>query len=319
MSKFQVNSEAEGVLEGTVDPIKKETQVDPVQDLSKYRECLLDLTEPVAKRTHAAFHLRTQGSVDAMQIIAEALRQRKDSSLMRHELAYILGQMQCVEAISTLTSTLQDETEDLLVRHESAEALGALGQLQSLDVLNAFVDHAAPEIAETCQIAVDLIKYRHEQNEGKQEEQGAFLSVDPAPGFSETKSVGELTAVLLDAEQSLFIRYRAMFSLRDLNTDESALAICKGFADNSALFRHEVAYVLGQLMRSVTVPSLSVVLRNLTEHRMVRHEAAEALGAIGNPEAEACLKEFEHDQEVVVNESCAVALDTVQYWKDGNF
>jgi len=309
MSKFQVNSEEE---KSSGDLQIKE----PKEDLSKYRECLLDLTEPVAKRTHAAFHLRTQGSVDAMHVIAEALRQRKDSSLMRHELAYILGQMQHNEAISTLTSTLQDEAEDLLVRHESAEALGALGQLESLDVLGAYVDHSAPEIAETCQIAVDLIKYRHEQNKGKQEEQGTFLSVDPAPGFSESRSVPELTAVLMDAEKSLFIRYRAMFSLRDINTDESALAICKGFDDSSALFRHEIAYVLGQLMRRVTVPALSVVLRNLTEHRMVRHEAAEALGAIGTPDAETVLQEFAHDEELVVNESCAVALDTVQYWKE---
>jgi len=313
MSNFEGNSAGENASENLH---IKESITPQVEDLSKYRECLLDLNEPVAKRTHAAFHLRTQGTVDAMHVIAEALRQRKDSSLMRHELAYILGQMQHNEAISTLTSTLQDETEDLLVRHESAEALGALGQVESLDVLRALVNHSAPEIAETCQIAVDLIKYRHEQNEGKQEEQGAFLSVDPAPGFTESRSVSELTTVLLDTEQSLFIRYRAMFSLRDINSDESALAICKGFEDSSALFRHEVAYVLGQLMRRVTVPSLSIVLRNLTEHRMVRHEAAEALGAIGTPDAEAVLQEFEHDDEVVVNESCAVALDTAQYWKE---
>jgi deoxyhypusine monooxygenase len=285
-------------------------------DLPSLRACIIDLTQPVAKRTHAAFHLRTIGSVDAMGIIAEALRQREDSSLMRHELAYILGQMQCNEATETLSNILKDENEDILVRHESAEALGALGQMASLELLLSFTDHSAPEIAETCQIAVDLIKYRHEQNGGKQEEKGAFLSVDPAPGFTEVKSITELESDLLNPSLSLFVRYRAMFSLRDINTDESALAIAKGFSDSSALFRHEVAYVLGQLMRKVTVPELSVVLRNITEHRMVRHEAAEALGAIGTKEAEEVLQEFQHDEELVVTQSCEVALDTVEYWKD---
>jgi deoxyhypusine monooxygenase len=69
-------------------------------------------------------------------------------------------------------------------------------------------------------------------------------------------------------------------------------------------------------MRKVTVPELSVVLRNITEHRMVRHEAAEALGAIGTKEAEEVLQEFQHDEELVVTQSCEVALDTVEYWKD---
>lgn len=285
-------------------------------DLNKYRQCLLDLSEPVAKRTHAAFHLRTMGTVDAMYVIAAALKQREDSSLMRHELAYILGQMQCLEASETLTGILQDETEDVLVRHESAEALGALGQSESIGVLSEYVNHIEPEIAETCQIAIDLIKYRHEQNGGLQEEKGEFLSVDPAPGFRETRTVPELESALMDQNKSLFTRYRAMFSLRNINTDDSARAITKGFSDPSALFRHEVAYVLGQLMRAVTVPELSTVLRNLSEHRMVRHEAAEALGAIGTPEAELVLEEFKNDAELVVLQSCEVALDTAQYWKD---
>jgi deoxyhypusine monooxygenase len=297
------------------DADESKSSVSAVHDPASLRSCLLNLAEPIAKRTHAAFHLRTLGTVEAMLVIAEALRQREDTSLMRHELAYILGQMQHNGATDTLSSILRDEEEDVLVRHESAEALGALGQLESLQVLSEFTNHDAPEIAETCQIAVDLIKYRHEQRGGQQEEKGAFLSVDPAPGFSEVRTVAELEADLMNESLSLFVRYRAMFSLRDINTDASALAIAKGFSDSSALFRHEIAYVLGQLMRRVTVPQLSVVLRNVSEHRMVRHEAAEALGAIGTPEAEEVLQEFQHDTELVVTQSCEVALDTVEYWK----
>jgi len=284
-------------------------------DLTKLRTVILDLKESVAKRTHAAFHLRTIATVEAMEVVAEALRQRADSELMRHELAYILGQMQFQEAIATLTDIVEDESDDILVRHESAEALGAIGQLESLDVLNKYVDHTAPEIAETCQIAVDLIKYRHEQNDGQQEEKGSFLSVDPAPGFKETQSCEQLEETYMDTTKSLFHRYRAMFSLRDLNSDESALVLAKGLSDNSALFRHEVAYVLGQLMRSCTVPALSKCLESTDEHSMVRHEAAEALGAIGGAEAEEVLGRFTDHGDEVVTQSCVVALDTAEYWK----
>lgn len=42
----------------------------------------------------------------------------------------------------------------------------------------------------------------------------------------------------------------------------------------------QVAYVLGQLQNKAASAALSSILRNETEHPMVRHEAAEALGSI---------------------------------------
>lgn len=42
----------------------------------------------------------------------------------------------------------------------------------------------------------------------------------------------------------------------------------------------QVAYVLGQLQNKTATATLSEVLKNVDEHPMVRHEAAEALGSI---------------------------------------
>lgn len=72
--------------------------------------------------------------------------------------------------------------------------------------------------------------------------------------------------------------------------------------------------MLGQMQRPSSAPALMQVLRDLTEHRMVRHEAAEALGAIGGDEVAAVLRDFHEDAEVVVQESCEVALNIVDYW-----
>jgi deoxyhypusine monooxygenase len=54
-----------------------------------------------------------------------------------------------------------------------------------------------------------------------------------------------------------------------VNNDASALALVSGFSDNSALFRHEVAFVLGQMQRPITIPGLADVMSNKDEHRMV--------------------------------------------------
>lgn len=43
----------------------------PEKSVFSLRRCLLDLSEPIAKRTHAAFFLRTLASEEAMHAILE--------------------------------------------------------------------------------------------------------------------------------------------------------------------------------------------------------------------------------------------------------
>lgn len=108
---------------------------------------------------------------------------------------------------------------------------------------------------------------------------------DPSrgPTVAPTTSVAELKATLLDRSLPLFTRYRAMFSLRNLPPSEaSVLALAEGFKDPSALFRHEIAYVFGQLTSKYSVPALIERLRCADEGEMVRHECAEALGGIAS-------------------------------------
>jgi deoxyhypusine monooxygenase len=50
-----------------------------------------------------------------------------------------------------------------------------------------------------------------------------------------------------------------MFALRDIGTSEAVHVLAKGFKDESMLFRHEIAYVFGQLCHLDSVPYLSAV------------------------------------------------------------
>ena len=75
-----------------------------------------------------------------------------------------------------------------------------------------------------------------------------------------------------------------MFALRNKATEESVLALCDGLSDSSALFRHEIGYVLGQLQHPASIPSLAKALSDTNEVGMVRHECAEALGSIATEE-----------------------------------
>merc|ERR1712130_617520 len=105
-----------------------------------------------------------------------------------------------------------------------------------------------------------------------------------------------------------------MFTLRDMGTERAAVAVCKGFGAKSALLRHEVAFVLGQMMQKVSIGPLEKVLRNTKEHGMVRHEAAEALGSVAEEAGKPLLEELRTDKEPLVSESCDVALDLYSFW-----
>ena len=139
-----------------------------------------------------------------------------------------------------------------------------------------------------------------------------FGSVDPAPA-SDGLAVGNLRARLCDEDERMFQRMRALFALRNIGGKDSVDALAAAFDSSSALLKHEIAYVLGQMQDDHAVPHLISRLEDLEEDVMVRHEAAEALGAIGNRVAMSTLEKFAEDDEIVVAESCEVAIDLMNW------
>ena len=61
---------------------------------------------------------------------------------------------------------------------------------------------------------------------------------------------------LLDEDEPIFQRYRALFGLRNQGTPEAVAALGESFAGSSALLKHEVAYVLGQMLHTLAIPFL---------------------------------------------------------------
>lgn len=285
-----------------------------VEQVSAVGQVLLDPEQDLSRRFRALFTLRNIGGPEAIGWISKGFGD--ESALLKHELAYCLGQMQDARAIPTLTAVLKDRDQEPMVRHEAGEALGAIGEPSVLELLTEYCQDPVTEVAETCQLAVARLRWL--QSGQAQEESSPYASVDPAPP-APTKSAAELRDALLNESLPLFDRYRAMFALRNLGTEEAALALADGLQCSSALFRHEIGYVLGQLQHPAAVPALSAALERSGENAMVRHEAAEALGSIGRQECVSVLQRYQGDQERVVKESCVVALDMLQYENSEQF
>lgn len=281
--------------------------------------------ESVPRRIRAIFGLKALRTSEAVKALEHSLRS-DPSALVRHEIAYVLGQMRERSAIPTLKASLNDTKEDVMVRHEAAEALGAIGELDTLPVLQAYADdpQCPRELRETCHLAVEKI-----QNEQKSATDGSgeatesmYVTVDPVTptAADSSKTVSELHAELCDEDNSLVSRYNALFALRNRGGEDAIRSLCSAIETDkhSALFRHEVAYVLGQIASPVAVPSLKRILERQDESPMVRHEAAEALGAIGGRDVDSILEQFTMDNEDVVRESIQVALDISDYVASDN-
>ncbi|XP_033857697.3 deoxyhypusine hydroxylase [Acipenser ruthenus] len=285
------------------------------KEIEAVGKTLVDAKQSLKARFRALFTLRNLGGKAAIDWISQAFSD--DSALLKHELAFCLGQMQDEYAIPVLIKVLEDTNQEPMVRHEAGEALGAIGNPKVVDVLKRYSEDPVIEVAETCQLALSRIEWLSSASEQCGDE-NPYLSVDPAPPAQE-KDVQKLRARLLGEDLPLFERYRAMFALRNLGTEEAVLSLADGLQCGSALFRHEIGYVLGQMQHEASVPQLSAALARQEENAMVRHECAEALGSIGKESCLQALRTFLGDEERVVQESCEVALDMHEYENSDQF
>ena len=149
--------------------------------ISALRESLCSEETPLPVRFRALFslkHLASQSTTESLAAIeAIAAAFSSPSALLKHELAYCLGQTGNNAAISHLTNVLEDLQEDSMCRHEAAEALGALGHASSMDVLKRFRDREGEEVVvkETCEIAIDRIEWENSEQRNQEKLQQRYL------------------------------------------------------------------------------------------------------------------------------------------------
>ena len=120
---------------------------------------------------------------------------------------------------------------------------------------------------------------------GRQPKTSQYGSVDPAPPQIRGHII-EWKESLVNKHIPMFQRMRNVFALRNDRTDEACLALCNGFLSDSAL---------------------------------LRHEAAEALGAIGDYSVIPVLQEYLGHELPEISESCEVAIDLLDWTKSKEY
>jgi len=91
------------------------------EEVAAVGRTLVDAAQPLPARFRALFTLRNLGGDAAVAWIARAFED--GSALLKHELAYCLGQMRAAAAVPLLTRVLQDAGQEPMVRHEAGTAV----------------------------------------------------------------------------------------------------------------------------------------------------------------------------------------------------
>ena len=278
--------------------MEEKIKIDDIKDLNVLRNLILNDKINIRIRMEILFQLRSFGNLESIKILEEALIMEKTSDLLRHEVCYCLGQMtQSDENKNEITNFLNSEIfadpnkYTPIVLHEAAEALGNIDFENNRILLEKFLNSEHEIIQETCEIAVENLNW---MKKGFSKVDLNYKSNDPAPPFNyklnpEYANLKNLEKILHDTTETIFNRYRVIFTLREINNEEAAKVLGQCYNKDSkgkfsALFKHEVSFIIGQMCENAKscIKILEKVLEDEEENEIVRHETALALGDISN-------------------------------------
>ena len=217
------------------------------------------------------------------------LRDLKEGPIIRHEAAENMGEISSMQSIPMLKEFLNDERRE--VRETCEIALAKVEWDNSEEgrperrSLNRRT-RGSTNIRLLLLILGLFILCRQ------------FTCEDPAPALSSSllrpssrsstsyidADVSTLTKTLRDPSLSLFVRSWALCPWRNIGTPAAIGALSSALLSpneiSSPLFKHEVAFVFGQMSDPHSVPALLKVLEDKREEEVVRREAVDALGGI---------------------------------------
>ena len=299
-------------------------------------------------RHEVAFALGQMRAKAATATLISVLKNQREHGMTRHECAEALGAI----ADETSLEVLRDMREDSKHREVRETASLALRRVEymvgSRDESTATSTTTATNTTFNSTGAIvgskkeSIGKVAAVNEEQQEEEEGRAYSVDPVPAMDESIETETLAEIILDDAADIWDRYAAMFALRNraqktfglvkkTQENEQLVQLCSSTLGKtlrsetvqSALLKHEICYVLGQLREDddneIARKALFECLEDPSEHAMVRHEAAEAIGSRGGRGAEALLRKYLSCEDRIVSESCEVALDMLKENEEETF
>ena len=122
-----------------------------------WQKIILDLNLTKEERIQAAFHLENAGEDESIRIMGKALFS-EPSPIVRHEIAFSLGESCNPKLASEYLMKAIEEDENIFVRHEAILALATLGKKEFIPFIKKYINSPELEIAESAEIALQRLE-----------------------------------------------------------------------------------------------------------------------------------------------------------------
>jgi|AntAceMinimDraft_5_1070358.scaffolds.fasta_scaffold49807_1 deoxyhypusine monooxygenase len=139
----------------TTDPAKGDPTAS-TKDIPRLEATLMDESLALFDRYEAAFTLRNLGASGSL---AAALGADASSACLRHELAFVLAQLEDEATAACLVAKLEDPCEHAVVRHEAAMALSAMDGSDAKAALLRNLKDPDPMVHESCKASLSTMAY----------------------------------------------------------------------------------------------------------------------------------------------------------------
>lgn len=279
-----------------------------------------DNSKPIKERFSGVFWLRNNKSKEACDALMRVVERSKDSELLQHDAVYIIGQLGHSSSIPFLISLLHDDSYKPIVRHEAGEALGNFPEAkhETIPELRKHLNSPIDVLATTVDLAIRKLEtYNSDSNTYNKTVKGSLEPAEPlTPEKFATllaqrgKTREQVCDLLADPTLDEFSKYGIVYFFRDHPSPlgERALLFMldkENRKKTSALIRHEVCFILGQLDAKVknqsTKDTLAACAGDAEEDQIVRHEAVLSYaGIFGEDEF---IEKMKQDPNVMVSQS----------------
>ncbi|CDO65821.1 deoxyhypusine hydroxylase [Plasmodium reichenowi] len=229
---------------------------------------------------------------EVINILTYALK-NNDSILLRHEIAYVIGQISNEKCNNILINLLSDENENIMVRHEAAEGLAAIGSESNIPIIKKYLNDSNVEVRETCELALSSLieknKYAACSCINKTVPYKNNLLNNDKPKSNSHSHSNSFSNSQDDAHDDIYFHSKKKFNtidpvvcISDSNNKKHVNDLIRDL-NNEALAlknRYEALFLLRDMETDISLNALGEALINDKSSAIFRHELAFVLGQV---------------------------------------
>ncbi|SOV80972.1 deoxyhypusine hydroxylase [Plasmodium sp. gorilla clade G3] len=227
---------------------------------------------------------------EVINILTYALK-NNHSILLRHEIAYVIGQISNEKCNNILINLLSDENENIMVRHEAAEGLAAIGSESNIPIIKKYLNDSNVEVRETCELALSslieknkyascscinkMVPYKNNVVNDNKHNSNSNVNIN-------SNSHNDALDDIYFHSQKKFNTIDPVVCISDSNNKKNVNDLIKDLNNEKLALknRYEALFLLRDIETDISLNALGEALINDKSSAIFRHELAFVLGQV---------------------------------------